>query len=118
MPSGVETITPGPWLELGIAGAALFIILIVVLLMFRQQGKSVDKLCSKIDSLVTSFSDNNLKLNEVLLANDKDQKEMIHQLNEMHEEMRDMHKRIVRIDVRLYDQIAKAEEEKNKKGDN
>lgn len=29
MPTGVETVTPGPWLELGIPGAALFIVLVI-----------------------------------------------------------------------------------------
>ena len=99
----MEGITPEAWLNLGIPGAALFIVLVIVISMFKQQSKSVDKLCTKIDKLVTSFSDNNLKLNEVIISNDKDQKEVLRKLDDMNEIMNDMHKRIVRIDTRLYD---------------
>ena len=106
----VEGITPEVWLNLGIPGAALFIVLVIVISMFKQQNKSVDKLCIKIDELVTSFSDNNLKLNEVIISNDKDQKEVLRKLDDMNDIMNDMHKRIVRIDTRLYDK-AKVEME-------
>lgn len=106
----MEDITPDAWLNLGIPGAALFIVLVIVVSMFKQQNKSVDKLCIKIDELVTSFSDNNLKLNEVIISNDKDQKEVLRKLDDMNDLMNDMHKRIVRIDTRLYDQ-SKAEKE-------
>lgn len=99
----MEGITPEAWLNLGIPGAALFIVLVIVISMFKQQNKSVDKLCIKIDELVTSFSDNNLKLNEVIISNDKDQKEVFRKLDDMNDLMNDMHKRIVRIDTRLYD---------------
>ena len=106
----MEGITPEAWLNLGIPGAALFIVLVIVISMFKQQSKSVDKLCTKIDALVTSFSDSNLKLNEVIVSNDKDQKEVLRKLDDMNDIMNDMHKRIVRIDTRLYDQ-AKIERE-------
>ena len=106
----MEGITPEAWLNLGIPGAALFIVLVIVISMFKQQNKSVDKLCIKIDELVTSFSDNNLKLNEVIISNDKDQKEVLRKLDDMNEIMNDMHKRIIRIDTRMYDQ-AKVEKE-------
>lgn len=106
----MEGITPEAWLNLGIPGAALFIVLVIVISMFKQQSKSVDKLCIKIDELVTSFSDNNLKLNEVIISNDKDQKEVLRKLDDMNDAMNDMHKRIIRIDTRLYDQ-AKVEKE-------
>lgn len=98
----MEGITPEAWLNLGIPGAALFIVLVIVISMFKQQSKSVDKLCIKIDELVTSFSDNNLKLNEAIISNDKDQKEVLRKLDDMTDIMNDMHKRIVRIDTRLY----------------
>ena len=106
----MDGITPDAWLNLGIPGAALFIVLVIVVSMFKQQNKSVDKLCIKIDELVTSFSDNNLKLNEVIISNDKDQKEVLRKLDDMNDLMNDMHKRIVRIDTRLYDQ-SKVEKE-------
>lgn len=106
----MEGITPEAWLNLGIPGAALFIVLVIVISMFKQQNESVDKLCTKIDALVTSFSDNNLKLNEVIISNDKDQKEVLRKLDDMNGIMNDMHKRIVRVDTRLYDK-AKVEKE-------
>lgn len=106
----MDGITPDAWLNLGIPGAALFIVLVIVVSMFKQQNKSVDKLCIKIDELVTSFSDNNLKLNEVIISNDKDQKEVLRKLDDIDDLMNDMHKRIVRIDTRLYDQ-SKVEKE-------
>ena len=103
-------ITPEAWLNLGISGAALFIVLITIISMFKQQSKSVDKLCVKIDELVTSYSDNNLKLNEVIISNDKDQKEVLRKLDDINDVVQDMHKRVVRIDTRLYDK-AKVEKE-------
>ena len=106
----MEGITPEAWLNLGIPGAALFIVLVIVIFIFRQQSKSVDKLCAKIDELVTSFSDNNLKLNEVIISNDKDQKEVLRKLDDVCTIMNDIHKRIVRVDTRLYDK-AKIEKE-------
>lgn len=102
----MKGISPEAWLNLGIPGAALFIVLVIVIFMFKQQSKSVDKLCSKIDEIVTSFSDNNLKLNEVIISNDKDQKEVLRKLDDMCGVMNDMNKRIVRIDVRMYDKTA------------
>lgn len=107
----MEGITPEAWLNLGIPGAALFIVLVIVISMFKQQNKSVDELCVKIDELVTSFSDNNLKLNEVIISNDKDQKEVLRKLDGMNDIMNDMHKRIVRIDTRLYDKSKVEKEE-------
>ena len=106
----MDGITPEAWLNLGIPGAALFIVLVIVISMFKQQSKSVDKLCIKIDELVTSFSDNNLKLNEVIISNDKDQKEVLRKLDDINDVVQDMHKRVVRIDTRLYDK-AKVEKE-------
>ena len=99
----MDGITPEAWLNLGIPGAALFIVLVIVISMFKQQSKSVDKLCIKIDELVTSFSDNNLKLNEVIISNDKDQKEVLRKLDDINDVVQDMHKRVVRIDTRLSD---------------
>lgn len=106
----MEQYNPDAWLNLGVAGAALFIVLVLVLSMFRQQAKSVDELCAKIDDLVTSFSDNNIKLTEVIIANDKDQKEVLRKLDNISATLADMHKRIVRVDVRLYDSQREKEE--------
>ena len=107
----MENITPEAWLNLGIPGAALFIVLVIVISMFKQQSKSVDKLCTKIDALVTSFSDNNLKLDEVIISNDKDQKEVLRKLDDISVIMNDMHKRLIRVDTRLYNTANVEEEE-------
>lgn len=96
-----EGLTPEAWLELGIAGAALFIILTVVVLMFQLQARNVDKLCNKIDEIVTSFAENNLKLNEVILTNDKDQKETLRMLSSISRSINDMHKRVIEMDAKL-----------------
>ena len=90
------------WLNLGISGAALFIVLIVIVLIFKQQNASVDKLCIRIDNLINSFSENNLKLTEVTLTNDHDQKELLRRLDDTNRLLQDTHKRVVRIDTRLY----------------
>lgn len=100
MPEGINA---SDWLDLGAVGAVLLIVLIIIILMFRQQSNSVDKLCTKIDALITSFSNTTQTLNNVIISNDKDQKEVLHKLDDMNSMMTDMHKRIVRIDVRLYD---------------
>ena len=99
-----EKITSEAWLELGPVGAALLIVLVLVILMFTQQAKSVDKLCTKIDALVTSFAATNQTLNSVIVANDKDQKEVLRKLDDIALMVADVQKRVVRIDVRLYNQ--------------
>lgn len=101
MPEGIAS---EAWLDLGAVGAVLLIVLVIVILMFKQQSNSVDKLCTKIDALVTSFSNTNQTLSNVIISNDKDQKEVLHKLDDMNNLLTDMHKRVVRIDVRLYDQ--------------
>ena len=74
-----------------------------ILRIFAAFKVNTDKLCVKIDELVTSFSDSNLKLNEVIISNDKDQKEVLRKLDDINDVVQDMHKRVVRIDTRLYD---------------
>lgn len=101
MPEGV---TASEWLDLGAVGAVLLIVLVIIILMFKQQSNSVDKLCTKIDDLVTSFTTTNQTLSNVIISNDKDQKEVLHKLDDMTSLLTDMQKRVVRIDVRLYDQ--------------
>lgn len=101
----MEGISPEAWLNLGIPGAALFIVLVIVVFMFKQQSKSVDKLCAKIDELVTSFANNNLKLNEVMISNDKDQKEILRKLDDICNMSADTLRRVSRIDARIHDSI-------------
>ena len=97
----MENVSPDGWLDLGIPGAALFIILVLVLLIFKQQATSIDKLCDKIDSLVNSFADNNLKLNEVIIVNEHDQKEVIRKLDVMDLSIRSIENQVNRIDSLL-----------------
>ena len=101
------------YLQLGIAGATLLILLIFVILLFRligsinknesvSQSTRIDKLCDKIDSLITSYSENTQKLNEVLLCNDKDQKNTLELLDRILSAILDVSRRVVRIDDRTY----------------
>lgn len=108
-----EALSPDGWLSLGIPGAALFLVLVVIVLMFRQQNKSVDKLCSKIDDLVSSFSENNLELNKMIISNDRDQKELLRILTEINLLLNDTHKRVIRIDTRTYHEYTEKGSSKN-----
>ena len=101
------------YLQLGVAGATLLILLVFVILLFRlitkinQSGdgtqiNKMDKLCDKIDDLITSNAKHTEKLNEVLLCNDKDQKETLKLLGTILDINMDMQKRVVRIDDRTY----------------
>lgn len=100
------------WLNLGIPGAALLIVLIVIMLIFKQQSENITKLCSKIDALVNSFTATNNTLNEVLINNNRDQQDIIRQMSEIHDELRDIHAKIVRVDARLYDHVKQQQEAK------
>ncbi len=104
-----ELFDPDRWLNLGLPGAALFIVLTIIVLMFRQQGKSIDKLCEKLDNVTDAFSESNLTLREVIIRNDKDQKELLRYINNLSELVQDMHKRVVRLDTRLYEMTKKGE---------
>lgn len=110
--------------DLGVVGAALLILLIFVILMFTlfkfysnqttkmitrfssvetvNQTASIEKLVTKIDQLITSNAEHTGKLNEVLLANDKDQKVLIRTLDKMQTSLEDILKKVVRIDDRTY----------------
>lgn len=101
------------YLQLQIAGATLLILLVFVILLFRMMTKinstessshsnRIDKLCDKIDHLITSYSENTQELNKVLLSNDKDQKETIKLLNTLLSTTFDIQKKVVRIDDRTY----------------
>jgi hypothetical protein len=56
----------------------------------------------KIDALVTSYSENTSKLNEVLLSNDKDQKMTLKLLDRILNCVEDMQRRVSRIDDRTF----------------
>lgn len=108
-----QLFNPDQWLNLGLPGAALFIVLIIIVLMFRQQGKSIDKLCEKLDNVTHAFSESNITLREVIIRNDKDQKELLRCVNSLTELTQDTHKRVVRLDTRLYEMTKKGEKIKN-----
>lgn len=122
------------YIQLGVSGATLLVLLVLIILLFRfisinnktnaslqntmlkfvtnlnkaeNQNQNVhytklDKLCDKIDSLITSNSEHTTKLNEVLLCNDKDQKETIKMLTTILELNMDIQRRVVRVDDRTY----------------
>ena len=118
----VSGATVDKFIQLGIAGAALVVLLICIVLLFRfladnKRSKNVsdinriDKLCDKIDALITSNAEHTTKLNEVLLTNDKDQKTTIDLLDKILNLALDTQRRVVRIDDRTYSCIGN----KNKK---
>jgi hypothetical protein len=88
--------------DLGIAGAALLIVLVLVILVFafmRNQSKSIDKLCVRIDNLVTQNS-------TYLITNEKDQKEILRMLVQIAATETDIQMRVVKIDERtVYNQL-------------
>jgi hypothetical protein len=114
---GVSDAVATLYLQLGIAGATLLILLIFIILLFKfftKDNKRVDKLCDKIDLLVTSYAENTKMLNEVLVCNDKDQDTTIRLLESLNALALDTQKRVVRIDDRTYKCLG-SPEEKNKK---
>ncbi|WP_326514771.1 hypothetical protein [Clostridium intestinale] len=119
------------YIQLGVAGGALLIVLISIVLQFRYNSKTssslqavisqaqqtinqaqqtqtegnsnkIEKLCDKIDGLITSNASYTQKLNEVLLSNDKDQKVTISLLDNILTTVTDTQKRVIRIDDRTY----------------
>ena len=104
-----QLFNPDKWLNMGLPGAALFIVLIIIILMFRQQGKSIDKLCEKLDNVTDAFTESNITLREVIISNDRDQKELLRYINNLSELVQDMYKRVVRLDTRLYEMTKKGE---------
>jgi hypothetical protein len=110
------------YLQLGIAGAALLILLVCIILLFKFMSDSkkskntsdesrIDKLCDKIDALISSNAEHTEKLNEVLLSNDKDQKTTIDHLKQLLVVAIDTQKRVVRIDDRTYACLSKPKED-------
>lgn len=101
------------YLQLGVAGAALLIVLVTTLLnqsqnksIINSSDKKVDKLCDKIDTLVTA-------LTKEMIVNDKDQKETINKLDTILDIAVENQRRISRIDDRTFQCLGNP----NKKGE-
>jgi hypothetical protein len=112
------------YIQLGVAGGTLLILLISIVLQYKYNNKTssslqavinqaqqtqtesnsnkIEKLCDKIDGLITSNANYTQKLNEVLLSNDKDQKVTISLLDKILTTATDTQKRVIRIDDRTY----------------
>lgn len=119
----VNQTTSNLYLQLGIAGATLLILLVVIILLFKfmsdvKKGKAadgsskIDKLCDKIDLLITSNSEYTQQLNKVLVSNDKDQKETLKFLDTILASVLDTQRRVVRIDDRTFSCLGKEEYKK------
>jgi hypothetical protein len=117
----VQETTANLYLQLGIAGATLLILLVFVVLLFKFVGENkktksnnefnrIDKLCDKIDALISSNAAHTQKLNEVLLTNDKDQKANLNLLDKILDSVLDTQRRVVRIDDRTYGCLNKKNE--------
>lgn len=122
---------PEIWIQLGVAGATLFILYVFIQRLFNmfkdfsgtlsklnkneeKQGESaIEKLCDKIDRLVSSYNEYVLKLNEVIISNDKDQKVTIDLLNTILEISIDSQRRITRVDDRTYRCLGNKQKEEN-----
>lgn len=100
----MEQFSPQPWLELGTTGAVLFIVLFVVWLVFNSHNRGINQLCDKIDRLIGEFSKNQVELARMIMAETKDQQQMTTRLDNLFERTNEIHKRVVRIDTRLYEQ--------------
>jgi hypothetical protein len=109
----LQETTANLYLQLGIAGATLLILLVFMILLFKYIGENkksksgnelnrIDKLCDKIDALISSNAEHTQKLNEVLLTNDKDQKTTLGLLDKILSSILDTQRRVVRIDDRTY----------------
>ena len=110
--------------DLGVAGASLLLVLIFIILIFYLifkliknfqsslntvssnadsiQTKGIDKLCTKIDALITSQNEYIQKLNSVLICNEKDQISLIKLLEHLQATAQDIQRRIVRVDDRTF----------------
>jgi hypothetical protein len=75
-------------------------------------GSKIDKLCDKIDLLITSNSEYTQQLNKVLVSNDKDQKETLKFLDTILASVLDTQRRVVRIDDRTFSCLSKEEYKK------
>lgn len=101
--SSASILTPERWLELGIAGAVLLAMLVLMYMQFKFMGENIGRLCDKIDSLVNSISTQDQTVSRSLISNEKDQKEILRILAAQQKIMQDIYKRVVRIDARLYE---------------
>lgn len=95
--------------QLGAIGAVLLILLVYTVLLFKffskinaASTKSVDRLCLKIDALISSNTKTDKELKTVLLSNDKDQKATLQLLTQIITSVQDIQKRISRIDDRTF----------------
>jgi predicted PurR-regulated permease PerM len=104
---------PDAWLQLGVAGAALFIVLVFVTYLFKYitkqsnsenklQSESINRLCDKIDNLIASNGEYTQKLSEVLITSEKDTDAILSILRTQSENITDVQRRVVRIDDRTF----------------
>lgn len=119
----VNQTTSNSYLQLGIAGATLLILLVVIVLLFKfmseykklnskEDGSKIDRLIDKIDQLITSNASYTKELNAVLLSNDKDLKETLKLLDTILSVVLDVQRRVVRIDDRTFACLGKEEYKK------
>ncbi len=84
-----EVFNPDKWLQLGLGGAALFILfLFVVLFMWlyvRNNNKSISNLCNKIDKLADTNTEMAKSMVQVFTKSNADQesnKNLLNQIND------------------------------------
>lgn len=108
------------WLQLGIAGATLLILYVFIQKLFslfekysntlsksnlkedEAQDSAIVRLIEKIDTLIQSYSAYQIKLNEVLIKSENENKSTTEVLNRVLDSLLDTQRRVVRIDDRTY----------------
>jgi uncharacterized protein YaaN involved in tellurite resistance len=89
------------WIELGLPGAALLLVLIVFVYSIKMYGSSLDKLCKKLDKLIDSNAENNALLNEMLISNNKDLQHLSTEVEHIHKALEENHTRLIQIEAKL-----------------
>lgn len=102
----------GSWLALGPIGAALFIVLIVVMGILFVMYKSIDKICNHLGDMTSAIAESNIALKEVVINNARDQKELLRCITVLTDKVQDMYKKVIRIDSRIWDVINKKDDER------
>lgn len=80
----------------------MLVVLVAVILIAIMISNTVNKLCDKIDKLMTVMTDQQTNLKEVLVSNDKDQKMMLDLIHNINYDTKEILKKVVRIDDRTY----------------
>jgi hypothetical protein len=102
------------YLQLGVAGATLLILLVTIAYLFKFMGNysknnrkveenKIEKLCDKIDNLISIIAEDRKVQAETRIANDKDQKSMIEIMANISMITNVIYEKVIKIDTRMED---------------